>query len=540
MATTTEEPTEEEAAALAEEAQRIADEHAAAEQENHAALERAVADLPDVPGRDEFLTLCQLARVYSQSGIVPRALKGKPADVLVVLMTGRDLGIPLTAALRKVYVIEGQPSIAPQLKLSLIRKKGLGNVIPHPDNDKLWDRQGAIPLGPGGQVITDAEGNIVGWTGALGPPFWFTWAEDAVIGGYVREGCTPTHHTDECNKARANSNVPQHNGRTANYCKDNYRKNPRRMLWQRASGFVADDHFSEATLGLYDPDELGGMLDEDGQLIDVNHVEVPDGFAAGGGTGGAGQGEELTPVDLAEAWAVQLRVFSMPEDAQAEFRERWMKSKKVPGGLCDRWDDDGQLKVKRFPQQKLAVVESMLRGVEQDWRAQGKYDPANGPAAFSENVLGPSLLWWLTLPYGRFSMRAAAQGTTGAAEPDRAADGAPGPEHAGDATEAPNGGGVAAGDGALPLEVPSVDPTDALLGITDEVRAASDEVKVEWVIGQVKAMGLGLVDEVLRRRYDAPDRGVPDERRSRLAQLVAKELDVEGVPDWTPPRNRKR
>jgi hypothetical protein len=496
--------------------------------QQHAELERAVADLPAIPGRDEFLTLCQLARVYSASSIVPRALRDKPNDVLVVLMTGRDLGIPATAALRKVYVIDGQPSIAPQLKLSLVRKKRLGQVIPHPDNDSQVDRQGAVALGPGGQMLTDDKGAVIGWTGGLGPPYWYTW-DDAITAGLVRRGCSPGSHTDECEKARKSDNIKQTNGLgMANFCKDNWRKNPRRMLWQRASGFCADDYFAEATLGLYDPDELGAILDDDGQLLDVNHVELPDGMGprrTGGNGGSGGSGDDETPVDPETAWGLQVRVFAMPEDAQAEFRERWVKSKKVPGGFAYRYGDDGVVRQRPFPAAKLALVESMLRGVEHDWKAQGKYDPVAGPAAFAENVVGPSLLHWLTRPFGGISFRGyaaqtpplEAQDAPSGPEPEAAADSAPAPADAGDAAEGQPEGQP---DGALPLGLPAGPPPD-LLTVPEEVKAGTDDEQVAWLVGYLKNLRVADVDTLLRY-YEAPTSGVPSERRQRLGALIAQ------------------
>lgn len=493
---------------------------AAAAAENHAALERAVADLPDVPGQQEFLTLCQLARVMAGSGVVPKALRDKPADVLVVLMTGRDLGIPVTAALRKVYVIDGQPSIAPQLKLSLIRKKGLGRVVPHPHNERLVDRQGAIPLGPGGSVEWDRATDEVTVRGALGETYWYTW-DDAVRAGLARRGCTPDSHTAECDAGKRNRNVYQTNDvGLANFCKDNWRKNPRRLLWQRASGFCADDYFSEATLGLYDPDELGAILDDDGQLIDANHVELPPGFARDAAVGGEGDAGEGMPADPGVAWGVQLRVHALPEDAQAEYRQRW-KQAKIPGTT---W---------RFPAGKQGLVESLLRGVEQQWKAQGRYDPEAGPAEFAARVLAPAVT--------AASALCAPRATAAAPFPPREATqtARSGPQQAGvpvaapAATAASHGaqGGFGGGgdDGALPLGVPS--PAGAPLDVPGEVRSGDAETKGAWVVAAVKAMPVAQVDDTLRG-YGRDTKGSPTERRSRLALVI---LDREfGLADTGP------
>jgi hypothetical protein len=796
------------------------------EDRRFAEMAAAAANLPAVPGRDEFLTLCQLAQMYSRSGVVPKQLRGKPHDVLVVLMTARDLGIPLTAGLRKVYVIDGNPSIAPQLKISLVRKKGLGNVIQHPANAELTDRQGAIALGPGGQVFTDSEGNVTGWTGAIAAPFWFTW-DDAITGGYVRQGCTPTSHTAECRAARTKQGVPQTNGQgEANYCKDNWKKHPKRMLFQRAclpmraealtpdgwrspekltvgdrvlgfnaetgrtewtriaainvfdaretftvehrsfravataghewvcdswrapgryekrrtdhldghpyrrllvaapladerpngiepdeaarigwvltdgnirwrgnsptvtisqakhveevrrlfgdrstettltpggwghllehrwrmnaadsrallarfgvatkddaaavpamldaearqamfhamtlangeqfctghkavmdcwvilatmlglrvgrarfqngswrtrinespvvsikrlsvtpavvepvwcpttdlgtwvarideqvtitgnSGFMVDDNFSEATLGLYDPDELGAVLDDDGRLIDVSTVEVPEGFGSAGqaGAGGSGGGgDDLAPVSPEDAWEVQRRYHALPEDAQGEFRDRWLKAKLVGSPIRPPF----------FPAAKLGLVQATLRGVEQQWKAQGKYDPETGPAALDENVLAPAVAAAVGL-LASFGCWRPGRPATGAPEAAQAAgDAAEGePDTAGpsDAVGAEPGQPAGTEDGRLLDPGAAVELPPLPDGAPDG--AADPEAAFQWVVSTVKTMTLSEARRACRAR-SLPDDGKPDECRERLARSLLAQM---GVPPET-------
>jgi hypothetical protein len=59
-----------------------------------------------------------LATTLSKSGLIPDSLKNKPADVLVVLMTGRELGIGPMQSLRGISVIKGKPVLSADLMLA--------------------------------------------------------------------------------------------------------------------------------------------------------------------------------------------------------------------------------------------------------------------------------------------------------------------------------------------------------------------------------------------------------------------------------------
>lgn len=246
------------------------------------ALERAAEmamEQAHIPGRDEFLSLAMQARIFAYSNLVPRALQGKPNDVFLVLMTGRDLHLPVTTALRKVYVIDGTVSVAPLLRIGAVARLGLGSVKPHPENRKRRDWAGAI--------VRDQFGNVIGETE-------FTW-QDAAEAGLVRADCAPGQHTSECIANRGKDGVKQQGNRGANFCKDNWRKNPGRMCWWRAAGFAVDDYFPEASMGLYSPDELGALTDDDGEPLDPANMELPEGFGPPNARRGANNGSVSRP-----------------------------------------------------------------------------------------------------------------------------------------------------------------------------------------------------------------------------------------------------
>jgi hypothetical protein len=55
------------------------------------------------------------AGMVARSSLAPPALRGKPADVLLVGMTGRDLGLGLPTALQQIDVISGRPVLSARL-----------------------------------------------------------------------------------------------------------------------------------------------------------------------------------------------------------------------------------------------------------------------------------------------------------------------------------------------------------------------------------------------------------------------------------------
>lgn len=71
----------------------------------------------------------QLAEMFAKSNLVPVALRKQPSDVLIVLLTGLELGVSPMASLRLIAVIDGKPAIESDLYLAC--------VLAHPDCEKF-------------------------------------------------------------------------------------------------------------------------------------------------------------------------------------------------------------------------------------------------------------------------------------------------------------------------------------------------------------------------------------------------------------------
>jgi len=76
------------------------------------------------PFRPENLTqAARLATALARSSVLPTPLRGKPADVLVVLITGHELGLSPMQSIRGMHVIEGKAVMASEMMAGLVRSR---------------------------------------------------------------------------------------------------------------------------------------------------------------------------------------------------------------------------------------------------------------------------------------------------------------------------------------------------------------------------------------------------------------------------------
>lgn len=64
----------------------------------------------------------RIAGMLAQSQLLPDALKGKPSDVLVTLLAGRELGLSPMQSIRQVYVVKGKPMLSTYLKIAMVKR----------------------------------------------------------------------------------------------------------------------------------------------------------------------------------------------------------------------------------------------------------------------------------------------------------------------------------------------------------------------------------------------------------------------------------
>ncbi len=72
----------------------------------------------------DFDSAYRLAKNLAMSMIIPQELRGKPADVLVIVLYGQELGLAPMQAINTIDVVKGRPSLRANLWVALARKAG--------------------------------------------------------------------------------------------------------------------------------------------------------------------------------------------------------------------------------------------------------------------------------------------------------------------------------------------------------------------------------------------------------------------------------
>ncbi len=173
---------------------------------------------------DEWSVMKQQAEMLVGSGFLPQSVNS-PQKALAIMTLGRELGIGAWAALSSINVIQGKPTISPQLMLALIN-----------DSKQLED-----------MTIRDET--------------------DTCVVMMKRVGRTP-HTAAFSMKDAAAMGLSN---------KDNWKKQPAIMRQWRAVAACARVVFPDVILGMYTPEEMGAnvIADETGnmQIVEVKREE---------------------------------------------------------------------------------------------------------------------------------------------------------------------------------------------------------------------------------------------------------------------------
>jgi hypothetical protein len=165
----------------------------------------------------EYEVIRSQAESLVKTGFLPQAIK-TPEQALAIILTGRELGIPAMTALNGINVIQGKPTISPQLMLGLIERSGqLDNI-----KIDMSDEEVSVTMKRKGR---SAHTEVFGWE-----------------------------------QAKAMQLVS----------KDNYRKQATTMFKWRAVSACARVVFPDVLLGLYTHEELApdATYNEDGEFVD--------------------------------------------------------------------------------------------------------------------------------------------------------------------------------------------------------------------------------------------------------------------------------
>ena len=166
---------------------------------------------------DEWAIMREQASMLVTTGFLPQAIK-TPEQAVAIILTGRELGIGTMAALNNIAVIQGKPTVSPQLMLALISRTNQVEDI-------------SIQAGADGATCTIKRRGRSAYTARFGPKE----AQSMGLSG-----------------------------------KDNYKKQPATMYKWRAVAEAVRFTFSDVTLGLYTPEEMGAQTDvETGEIIET-------------------------------------------------------------------------------------------------------------------------------------------------------------------------------------------------------------------------------------------------------------------------------
>lgn len=161
----------------------------------------------------DWQVICEQSQMLLKSGFLPPSIKS-PEQALAIILQGRELGIGPMAALNNISIIQGKPTVSPQLMLAMANS-----------TREVEDVQ--ITSSEQGATVTIKRKGRKAHTTTFGP-------KDAKAMGL--DG------------------------------KDNYKKQPATMYQWRAVAANLRVTFADVILGLYTPDEMGAVVDEEGAI----------------------------------------------------------------------------------------------------------------------------------------------------------------------------------------------------------------------------------------------------------------------------------
>jgi hypothetical protein len=170
---------------------------------------------------DHMNLLWKLARMTTNTEMIPKALRGRPDAALAVMVYGHELGLRPMTSLREVYIVDGSPSCSAKLMRSLILRAGHSLVFREVSSERC------VVHGTRSDGRAEA---VVTWT-----------MDDARTAGVA--------------------------------AKDVWKKYPRAMLAARATSELARLVFPDVTIG-YTPEELQ-RVDLSGEYDYLDVEDVP-------------------------------------------------------------------------------------------------------------------------------------------------------------------------------------------------------------------------------------------------------------------------
>jgi hypothetical protein len=191
-------------------------------------MTQAIAIRPETT-MDEWSIIREQSAVLVKTGFLPQSIK-TPEQAMAIILTGRELGIGTMAALQSINIIANKPTISPQLMLALINRTKEIEDISIKDDGKCCSvtmkRRGRQPHSESFSMADAAAMKTTEWV----------------------NGEKKTIALSE---------------------KYNWKQQPATMRKWRAIAACARVVFPDVILGLYTPDEMGAVVNEEGEVIDA-------------------------------------------------------------------------------------------------------------------------------------------------------------------------------------------------------------------------------------------------------------------------------
>lgn len=178
---------------------------------------------------DEWHMMKEQANMLVKTGFLPAAFK-TPEQVVAVVLSGRELGIPPMQALRGIHIIQGTPALKPELMLGLCLQRVPGFSF-------QWGE------------CNETKATFVATRPGLAKPYQSVFTiQDAQRAGLAG--------------------------------KDNWKHYPGNMLRWRACANALHAVCPDVLVGIYSPDEMGAITDEAGDVVTVEAVPIAEEAAA--------------------------------------------------------------------------------------------------------------------------------------------------------------------------------------------------------------------------------------------------------------------
>lgn len=163
----------------------------------------------------------QLAELMAKSDLVPQGFKGRPADVLIAVQYGAELGLPPLQALSGICVINGRACVWGDAALAVVLKSGLMENYKEMTTEEI-----------------EKAGKAVFWCKRKGTP-------EPIVREFSVEDAKRAHLWDNSSK------------------KPIWHDYPFRMLQMRARSWALRDGFSDALKGISIREEVDDYVQTD-------------------------------------------------------------------------------------------------------------------------------------------------------------------------------------------------------------------------------------------------------------------------------------